>query len=109
MPQSTPLLRPMRAEDLMRRSAPFARETEETPMDLTAGFSLEDDEDFDQEDAMPTEQMPVPVCVPLYDLNAEKPRRKTWPFVIAALLALGAAGAVLWYLGILPEWIGRLL
>ena len=37
----------------------------------------EDDEDDDEPDAMPPESMPVPVCVPLYDLSlADVTRRK---------------------------------
>lgn len=55
-----------------------------------------DDTDAPEEegpDAMPTGQMPLPVCVPL-DENPFAPRRRVWPWalgavVICALLALG--------------------
>ena len=41
--------------------------------ELLSSFSAEDDDDDDEPDAMPTEEMPVPVSVPLFEM--ETPRR----------------------------------
>lgn len=46
----------------------------------------------DSRDAVPTSQMPLPVCVPL-DVNPFAPRRRVWPWVLgAALCALAVLG-----------------
>lgn len=47
----------------------------------------------DSRDAVPTSQMPLPVCVPL-DVNPFAPRRRVWPWVLGA--ALCALAVLVW-------------
>lgn len=55
------------------------------------------------EDAVPSASMPVPVCVPLYDLSAPAPARRRWPWVLLGSMALLAACAFgAWRLGLPP-------
>ena len=116
-----PLLYPMDEVGLRARPAPVACAASNTPPrwrapaqadeglrpadeglrasgaeELRAAEPCPDDPDVPEEegpDAMPTGQMPLPVCVPL-DENPFAPRRRVWPWalgavVICALLALG--------------------
>lgn len=53
---------------------PKEKEEEPTLNDLLAAFVPDDDDDDEPlEDCVPTSQMPVPVCVPLYE---EAPRKR---------------------------------
>ena len=101
----TALLKPMPPDALLRRPAPQAQwepkavlvedhepaqpslmkppvlaprpEKKEEPQldELLAAFVEDEDDDEDGEDCVPTSQMPVPVCVPLYE---EPRRRRSW-------------------------------
>ncbi len=81
---------------------PEVMETEdEEPFDLDAVIAaiLADDDDEDDEedhpaaqDALPTEEMPEPAAVPLYEDPKPKPRRKGWFWLIGAALIVAAAG-----------------
>ena len=54
------------------------------------------------EDAVPSASMPMPVCVPLYDLSAPAPTRRRWPWALLGSMALLAACAFgAWRLGLL--------
>ena len=61
-----------------------------------------DDEDEPLEDAVPTERMPVPVCVPLYDQPQERQRSLWWILPILLLIA-GATGYAAWKMGYVPQ------
>ena len=68
---------------------------------LLSAFVQEDEDDEPLEDAVPTASMPVPVCVPLYELDAPKKRRLWWiaPLV---LVITAIAGYALWKMDYLP-------
>lgn len=53
-----------------------AEETEASLDELLSGFLAEEDADEPDGDAVPTQLMPVPVCVPLYEMPAPKRRRR---------------------------------
>ena len=101
MPSS--LLRPMGADALLpKRPHPAASAKEPADplaelQNLLAEFSVEEEEDFQEADFMPTEQMPVPVCVPIYDLTLPKRNsRKGW-IVVLGIGVLAAAGVAAWF------------
>ena len=72
---------------------------------LLSDFLADEDEEEPLEDAVPTERMPVPVCVPLYEGFSPKKRSLWWLFPVLVLL-LGAAGYAAWKYDVLPvEWI----
>lgn len=129
MSQMAPLMKPLRADSLLRRPAPVAARpdavsprlrsmpTDEpvlmhpavlTPPALRAvpaepevpevveAAIADDDDDLLSEDAMPTEKMPVPVCVPLYEM-APAAHRSRWPWMALAAVALLVAG---YYIGL---------
>ena len=98
------LLKPMRPDALLRRpcaqaqfesaqSAVKLREkapAKESLDDLLEAFLDEADDDEPTEDAVPTESMPVPVCVPLF----EKPvPERAWWWMVPVALGIGAAVA----------------
>ena len=97
------LLKPMRPDALMRRPSPQAQfnpalstvklrekaPAQEALDDLLEAFLDEADDDEPAEDAVPTESMPMPVCVPLFEKAI--PERAWWWMVP---VALGVAGAV---------------
>lgn len=133
MAEMAPLMKPLRADSLLRRPMPaVAAKPAEGAVRLCATPSStpvlmhpavfaplpgraceakkpalpaqqtampDDDDDLLSEDAMPTEQMPVPVCVPLYEAAPEAHAIR-WPWlVLAAAALLGAgyyAGRYLW-------------
>ena len=108
MPSS--LLRPMGADALLpKRPHPAAPAKEPADplaelQNLLAEFSVEEEEDFQEADFMPTEQMPVPVCVPIYDLSLPKKKgRKGWWIALIAVLLLFAVG--FWQ----REWIAAFI
>lgn len=84
-PAPKPAVRPVLVEDaapaqpsLMKPPAfaPRREKKEEERLDeLISAFIPEEDDDEDGEDCVPTSQMPVPVCVPLYE---EPRRRRSW-------------------------------
>lgn len=100
MPSS--LLRPMGADALLPKPHPAAPAKEPADplaelQNLLAEFSVEEEEDFQEADFMPTEQMPVPVCVPIYDLSLPKKKgRKGW-LVVLGIGVLAAAGMAAWF------------
>ena len=57
----------------------------------------DEEETPDEPDALPTEHMPLPVCVPLFEEAPPKRRFRFWP-VLTALLAAGCLAAA-WYSG----------
>lgn len=68
-------------------------------------LSEADDEwpDDEEEDAVPTSAMPMPVSVPLYDLSTrEKPRKIGLWIVLGLVAVLAVAGALCWKAGLLP-------
>lgn len=90
---------------------PFMEETpasdEEEPFDLDAVIAAilaEDEEDESEEDppaaqdALPSEEMPAPAFVPLYEDAAPKRKKKGWLWLIAVAL-LAAAGFAAWHFG----------
>jgi len=103
------LLKPMRPDALLRRPAaqaqfdpakaapklkPRAEAVQQTPADdvldeLLNRFLDETEDDEPLDDAVPTESMPVPVCVPLTE---ETIPERAWWWMIP--VALGVAGAV---------------
>lgn len=66
----------------------------------------EDDEELIPEpDAVPTDQMPEPVCVPLYEALSSVPKRRIWPWLILTAAVLLAAFYTAWTFGWLnPNW-----
>ena len=129
MSEMVPLMKPLRADSLLRRPAPVAARPDVVPTRLRvlpvsepvlmrpAVFATpvpravpaepevpeaveaaiaDDDDDLLSPDAMPTEKMPVPVCVPLYEAPpASRPCR--WPWLLLLAAALLAAG---YYVGL---------
>lgn len=124
MSEMAPLMKPLRADSLLRRPAPVAARPDAVPIRLCslpvsepvlmrpAAFAppvprvvpaesevpkaveaaiVDDDDDLLSPDAMPTEKMPVPVCVPLYEAAAA-PCASRWPWLLLLALALLAAG-----------------
>lgn len=81
---------------------------EAEPADETAldPFVLEDDdEDEPMEDAVPTDQMPMPVCVPLLPCPMPKPEgRGGWMVLLCILCALAGMGMALG-MGRLGLWL----
>ena len=61
----------------------------------------EDEDDEPLEDAVPTASMPVPVCVPLYELDAP-PKRRRWWIAPLVLVIAAIAGYALWKMDGLP-------
>ena len=89
-PRPAPQAAPSISPGLLIPNAPVQREAqlhpasfaEEKPAPadelLFPDFFLSDpdeDEDDDEPDAVPTESMPTPACVPLFDLSSLAPRR----------------------------------
>lgn len=73
-----------------------------------------EDEDWPEEgeDAVPTERMPVPVCVPTLPPLPEKRRNTGWLIVLAAVLLGGAVGYAAHRLGwtaLLKQGLDRVL
>lgn len=106
---------PADARPLMELLNTFAPETapapagppEEEPSDLDAAIAAlladgdEDDDDaLPSQDALPTESMPQPVCVPLMDPPAPARRKKGWLWLVLIALLAGAAGAA-WHFDLL--------
>lgn len=106
MSHSTPLLRPMAADALKPR--PSAQAAKAAPQAdpsrplqeleaLIADFSAEEDEDFQDGDFCPTDQMPTPVSVPLFDLSdPPKGCAKGWKIALLALALLLLAALAFW-------------
>lgn len=76
------------------------QEEEEEPFDLDAVIAAilaQDDDDEDEaptaQDALPTEQMPEPACVPLMEMPAPKRKRKGWLWLLLIVLLIGGAYA----------------
>ena len=98
------LLKPMRPDALLRRpsaqaqfdpahSAVKLREkppVEEPLDDLLEAFLDEAEDDEPTSDAVPTESMPVPVCVPLTE---ETIPERAWWWMIPVILGIGGAVA----------------
>lgn len=146
MTQGSALLKPMRADSLLRPGAPQTLPAEEKAATMPAPTNrqplmrpptfaprrvpacpappepadgldrlwenlswlqeaapedAEDPED-DGEDAVPTDQMPVPAPVPLEPLLSGRPHRRTRWVWLGMLAAAAAVGCVLWRLDWLP-------
>ena len=77
--QPEPMLHPARFEPA--QLPPVLRPTEPEPPVEDDPFpdlllcAEEDEDDDDEPDAVPTESMPIPVCVPLFDLSIPPQRR----------------------------------
>ncbi len=86
-------------------------EEEEEPFDLDAVIASilagDDDADDDEDhpsaqDALPTEEMPEPAAVPLYEAPKPRPRRTGWIWLIGAALIVVASGWAARRFGWLP-------
>ena len=106
------LLKPMPADALLRRKAPQAqfdptqaapklkvkeaeKAPEEEPLDVLIETFVQQEPDDDEplEDAVPTESMPVPACVPLFEKPV--PERAWWWLIPVALGVAAAVGCVM--------------
>ena len=88
------------ADPASLHAATFAPKPEKAPnaaSDLEAllsPFLEESDEEEPLEDAVPTDSMPVPACVPLYENPPEKKSSLWW--IAPLILLIAAAGYALW-------------
>jgi len=108
-----PLLYPLDEAGLRARPAPVACAASDTPPrwrapaqtglrpadeDLRPEEPCPDDTDAPEAegpDAMPTGQMPLPVCVPL-DEDPFAPRRRAWPWVLGTAALCALLGLAVW-------------
>lgn len=112
-PASSPLMAPLSSLPAAQpKEMPNPKETslpdppavsqDDTLESLLQNFADDvSDEDSapDEPDAIPTDQMPVPVFVPLYE--AQPSRRRIWPWIVlSVVILLAAAGFAAWKTGL---------
>ena len=72
-----------------------------SPQPISSSVPQKKNKTSSEKDAIPNEQMPVPVCVPLYEDPAPERKSRWWLWLIVPVLAAGGVFAA-WKCGYLP-------
>ena len=78
-------------------------ELEEILQSLLGEEAKDDDAETEGPDAIPSEQMPEPVFVPLYADDIPKRKNLWWLWMLLMMLAAGA-GYVMWRMGLIEKF-----